>query len=117
MAPRGSVKRAFGGLNRSRKVLLRGALMGGTFQRPEGAVQENADGNMLTLAGTRHFAILHGTGGGGGVRPPPRVWLLSELELRLKNQRVACHETKPLTPLFKVLGQTVTSEVRSMTRK
>ena len=21
---------------------------------------------MLTLAGTRHFAILHGTGGGGG---------------------------------------------------
>ena len=39
-------------------------------------------------------------GGGGGVRPP-RVWLLSELELRFKNQRVACHETKPSTPKFR----------------
>ena len=47
---------------------------------------------------------------------PPRVWLLSELELRLKNQRVACHETKPLTPEFKVLGQPVTFGVRSMTQ-
>ena len=37
----------------------------------------------LTLAGTRHFAILHGTGGGGGY-DPPRVWLLSELEHRFK---------------------------------
>ena len=27
---------------------------------------------------------------------------------------MACHETKPLTPEFKVLGQPVTSEVRSM---
>ena len=62
-----------------------------------------------------HFANLHGTGGGG--YEPPRVWLLSELELRLKNQSVACHETKPLTPGFKVLGQPVTSEVRSMTQK
>ena len=62
-----------------------------------------------------HFANLHGTG--AGVRPPPRVWLLSELELRLKNQRVACHETKPVTPDFKVLGQLVTCEVRSMTQK
>ena len=44
---------------------------------------------ILTLACTCHFAILHGTGGGGGVmRPLPRDWLLSELELRLKNQRV-----------------------------
>ena len=68
----------------------------------------------LTLAGTRHFAILHGT---GGCDPPPlRDWLLSELELRLKNQRVACHETKPLTSEFKVLGQSVTSEVRSVTQ-
>ena len=24
---------------------------------------------VLTLAGTRHFAILHGTGGGGGYDP------------------------------------------------
>ena len=62
----------------------------------------------------RHFANPHGTG--GGVRPPHRVWLLSELELRFKNQRVACHETKPLTPEFKVLEQPVTSEVRSMTQ-
>ena len=45
------------------------------------------------------------------------VWLLSELELWLKNQRVACHETKPLTPKFKVLGQPVTSEVRSLTQQ
>ena len=63
-----------------------------------------------------HFANLHGTGGGGGY-DPPRVWLLSEVELRLKNQRVACHETKPLIPEFKVLGQLVTCEVRSMTQK
>ena len=49
--------------------------------------------------------------------PPPRVWILSELELQLKNQSVACHERKSLTPDFKVLGQPVTSEVRSMTQK
>ena len=48
---------------------------------------------------------------------PPRVWLLIELELCFKNQRVACHETKPLTPEFMVLGQPVISEVRSMTQK
>ena len=70
---------------------------------------------MLTLSGSRHFAILHGTGGGGC--DPPRDWLLSELELRFKNQRVACHEMKPLKPEFKILGQPVTSEVRSMTQK
>ena len=45
------------------------------------------------------------------------VSLLIKLELRSKNQRVACHETKPLTPEFKVLGQSLTSEVRSMTQK
>ena len=55
--------------------------------------------------------------GGGGDATPLRDWLLSALELRFKNQRVACHETKPLTPEFKVLGQPVTSEVRSMTQK
>ena len=32
----------------------------------------------LTLTGTRHFVILHGTGGGDAT---PRVWLLTELEL------------------------------------
>ena len=32
----------------------------------------------LTLAGTLHFAILHGT---GAVDAIPRVWLLTELEL------------------------------------
>ena len=62
-----------------------------------------------------HFANLRGTGGGGC--DPPRVWLLSGLELQLKNQRVACHETKPVTPEFKVLDQPVTSEARSMTQK
>ena len=71
---------------------------------------------LLTLAGTRRSAIIHSTRGGGGY-DPPRVWLLSALELRLKNQRVACHETKPLTTEFNVLGQPVTSEVRSMTQK
>ena len=33
------------------------------------------------------------------------------------DQLVACHETKPLTPEFKVLGEPVISEVRSMTQK
>ena len=69
----------------------------------------------LTLAGTRHFVILHGTGGEGG-DVTPRDWLLSKLELRFKNQCVACHERKPVTPEFNVLGQPVASEVRSMTK-
>ena len=51
-----------------------------------------------------------------GVRPP-LVWLLSGVQLRFKNQRVVCLETKPLTPEFNILGQPVTSEVRSMTQK
>ena len=38
----------------------------------------------------------------------PRVWLLIDLELRLKNLRVAWHETKSLIPEFKVQGQPVT---------
>ena len=53
---------------------------------------------------------------GAGWCDPPRDWLLSELELRLKKQRVACHETKSLTAEFKVLGQPVTFEVTSMTQ-
>ena len=59
--------------------------------------------NRLTLAGTIHFAILHGTGGGLVVTtPPPRVWPLIELELRGKNERVRLHERKPMIPNFKV---------------
>ena len=38
----------------------------------------------LTLPGTRHFAILHGTGGRVDATRP-RVWLLIELELRFEN--------------------------------
>ena len=51
--------------------------------------------------------------GGGGRLDPPAVWPLIVLERRGKNQRVARHETKPMVPDFKVLGQPVTSEVRS----
>ena len=52
-----------------------------------------------------------------GVYMTPRVWLLIELDLRFKDHRVACHQMKPLTPEFKVLGQPLNSEVRSMTQK
>ena len=45
---------------------------------------------------------------GGGTRPP-RVWLLIQVELRDKNERVARHERKPKMPNFKVSGQPVTS--------
>ena len=51
------------------------------------------------------------------MRPPSRLAPEWVIELRFKNQRAACHETKPLTPEFKVLGQAVTSEVRLMTQK
>ena len=66
----------------------------------------------LTLAGTSHFAILHGTGGGVGTTPP-RVWPLIELELRRKNERVRLHERKSMVPNFKL----VASEVRANTRR
>ena len=74
---------------------------------------------MTTLAGTGHFASFHGTRGGGGlVRPPPlAVSPLIELELRGKNERVARRETKRLIYKLKVLGQPVTSEVRSSAEK
>ena len=71
---------------------------------------------MLTLAGTGHFASFHGTRG-GLVRPPLAVSPLIELELRGKNERVARRETKRLIYKLKVLGQPVTSEVRSSAEK
>ena len=54
--------------------------------------------HILTLAGTSHFAILHGTGGGDD----PGVWPLIKLELRRKNERVRLYERKPMVPNFKV---------------
>ena len=66
----------------------------------------------LTHASTGHFASFHGTRW-GGVRPPLAVSPLTELELRGKNERVARRETKRVIYKLKVLGQTVTSEVRS----
>ena len=90
--------------------------------------QENPEGEAksppspprtgLTLAGTGYFAFFLGTGMGGGmIRPPPRVWPLIKLELRGKNERVGIHERKPMVPNFNVLGQPMTSEVRSNTRR
>ena len=49
----------------------------------------------------------------GGWYNPRAVSLLIELELRGKNERVARRETKRLVNKLKVLGQSVTSEVRS----
>ena len=73
---------------------------------------------LLTLAGTGHFASFHGTRGGGWYDPPPlAVSPLIELELRGKNERVARRETKRLIYKLKVLGQPVTSEVRSIAEK
>ena len=46
----------------------------------------------------RHSLFRHPSGHGGC--DPPRVWLLIDLELWFKDERVACHETKPLTPEF-----------------
>ena len=69
--------------------------------------------SMLTLAGTGHFASFHGQGGGGLVRTPLAVSPLIELGLRGKNERVARRETKRLIYKLKVLGQPVTSKVRS----
>ena len=72
----------------------------------------------LTLAGTGHFASFHGTrGGGGGYDPPLAVSPLIELEFYGKNERVARRETKRLIYKLKVLGQPVTSEVRSSAEK
>ena len=48
---------------------------------------------------------------------PLAVSPLIELELRGKNERVARRETKRLIYKLKVLGQPVTSEVRSSAEK
>ena len=54
---------------------------------------------------------------GGGVRlTPPAVRPLMVLELRGKNERVACNERMPMVSDFMVLRQPVTSEVRSNAR-
>ena len=58
------------------------------------------------------------TAQGGGVGTTPlAVSPLIELELRGKNERVARRETKILIYKLKVLGQPVTSEVRSSAEK
>ena len=73
---------------------------------------------VLTLAGRGHFASFHGTRGGGvGTTPPLAVSPLIELELRGKNERVARRETKRLIYKLNVIGQPVTSEVRSSAEK
>ena len=81
-----------------------GAEIEGGFSRgppPSGGGKSRGpSGRGLTLAGTSHFAILHGTG--GGLVRPPCVWPLIELELRGKNERVRLHERKPMVPNFKV---------------
>ena len=59
------------------------------------------------------FYIRAGRGGGGGYDPPLAVSPLVELARRGKNERVRRYETQRLVPDFKVLGQPVTSEVRS----
>ena len=46
---------------------------------------------------------------------PLAISFLIELERRGKNERVGRDERKRMVPKFKVLGQPVTSEVRSMT--
>ena len=71
---------------------------------------------LLTLAGTGYFASFLGTGGGGGY-DPPRVWPPIELELPGKNERIGLHERKPMVPKCKVSGQSLTSEVRTNTRR
>ena len=68
---------------------------------------------MLTLAGPIGFLHTRRPRGGGRVRPPLAVSPLVELARRGKNERVRRYETQRLVPDFKVLGQPVTSEVRS----
>ena len=67
---------------------------------------------ILTL--TRVRLLQHPTCRGGGVGPPA-VRPMMVLELREKNERVARNERKPIVSSIMVLGQPVTSEVRSNT--
>ena len=71
--------------------------------------------NILTLARVRLFTASNLLGG-GSVGHPPAVRLLMVLELRGKNERVARNERKPMVSNFMILGQPVTSEVRSNTQ-
>ena len=76
-------------------------------------------GKSLNPRRHRPFRILprHKGGGGVGTTPPLAVSPLIELELRGKNERVARRETKRLIYKLKVLGQPMTSEVRSSAEK
>ena len=82
----------------------------------------------LTLAGTRHFAILHGTGmakppdgetqgwrNRDGVGTTPWRFETNVVKLREKNERVGRDDRKRMVYFFKVLGQQLTCEVRSLT--
>ena len=79
---------------------------------------------VLSLAGTGHFASFHGTRGvgttpllPGRTNPPCAQSPLIELKLRGKNEHVARRKTKRFIYKLKVLGQAVTSEVRSSAEK
>ena len=61
---------------------------------------------MLTLAGTRHFAILDGSRGGGC--DPPGVSKLSVVELSRKDWQIALDEYSRLVVRFLTLGQNLT---------
>lgn len=58
----------------------------------------------------------HGEDRGGQKRPPLAVRKRREIETSGKNEHAARHERKPMVSNFMVLGQSVTSQVRSMTR-
>ena len=69
---------------------------------------------FVTLAGPNRFLHPPRPRGGGGYNSLA-VSLLMELERRGRNERIERDERKIMVPKFKVLGQPVTSEVRSMT--
>ena len=81
----------------------------------------SCDRAMAPINPRRHrpFRILsrHKRGGGGGGYDPLAASLLIELELHGKTERVARRETMRLIYKLKVLGQPVTSEVRSSAEK
>ena len=60
----------------------------------------------LTLAGTRHFVILDGTGGGEGCDPPPFAFpkYVSVVELSEEDHRTAIGEYSRLVVCFLTLG-------------